>query len=249
MNKILVFGDIHGRTFWKEPSEKLITEVDKIIFLGDYLDSYPDEWDDKHTREDDIYNFLEIIHFKTKHKDKVILLLGNHDYHYISSLFNKECGGCRMDRENKNTIAQIFEEFKDYFQLAYEENINGKRIFFTHAGIMKSWYERNKDVIGELTANNINNLLNSNKGIKALAEVSYYRGGYYSTGSILWSDIRERFGPDSINEDELIDGIDLQVFGHTRLNNSPITCSAFACVDCKKPFVIDDNGKIKKLTQ
>ena len=78
MNKLLVFGDIHGRLFWKEPANKLIDEIDKIIFLGDYLDSYPDEWDDNHTRQDDINNFLEIIDFKTKYNDKVILLLGNH---------------------------------------------------------------------------------------------------------------------------------------------------------------------------
>ena len=171
------------------------------------------------------------------------------DCHYFNITFYKECGGCRIDSYNKNTISQIFDEFKDYFKLAHEEIVNGKKILFTHAGIMKSWYETNKDIIGELTVDNINNLLNSKKGVKTLTDVSYYRGGYDLAGSVVWSDVRERFGPDSINEDELIDGIDLQVFGHTRLNNSPIICSAFACVDCKKPFVIDDNGKIKELTQ
>ena len=40
--RILVIPDVHGRTFWKEPVCKLIESVDKVIFLGDYLDPYGD---------------------------------------------------------------------------------------------------------------------------------------------------------------------------------------------------------------
>ena len=43
MNKILVISDIHGRLFWKEAVEKYKDEVDRIIFLGDYLDRYENE--------------------------------------------------------------------------------------------------------------------------------------------------------------------------------------------------------------
>ena len=42
--KILVVPDIHGETFWKGPVLKYIEQVDKIIFLGDYLDPYRDRW-------------------------------------------------------------------------------------------------------------------------------------------------------------------------------------------------------------
>ena len=69
--KILIVPDTHGRDFWKVPN---IEEYDKIIFLGDYLDHYPDE----STHEHDIENFKDIIEFKKKYPDKVILLLGNH---------------------------------------------------------------------------------------------------------------------------------------------------------------------------
>ena len=41
--KILVVPDIHGESFWKEPILKYIEQVDRIIFLGDYLDPYPEE--------------------------------------------------------------------------------------------------------------------------------------------------------------------------------------------------------------
>ena len=246
MNKILVFGDIHGRVFWKKPAYKYVDEVDKVIFIGDYLDSYPDEWDDSHTRQDDIDNFLEIIDFKTKYPDKVVLLIGNHDEHYRSHIFNKECGGCRKDGRNANTIKQIFDEYGDYFKLAHEEVINGKKILFTHAGVMKSWYERNKGAIGELTADNLNKLQETKKGEETLCEVSFYRGGFDAAGSMLWSDVRERFGInlENVLEEEFVDEYDLQVFGHTRLRNEPIICSRWACIDCSKPFMIDDKGTI-----
>lgn len=244
--EILIFGDIHGRTFWKKPLEKRIDSADKVIFLGDYLDSYPDEWDDSHTRQDDIDNFLEIIDFKTKYPDKVVLLIGNHDEAYRNYIFDKECGGCRKDGRNANTIKQIFDEYGDYFKLAHEEVINGKKILFTHAGVMKSWYERNKDTIGELTADNLNKLQETKKGEEALCEVSYYRGGMDSAGSILWSDVRERFGDGFLRtrDDEDIDEYDFQIFGHTRLNGHAIITDKWACVDCSVPYTIDDNGTL-----
>ena len=68
---IVIVPDVHGRDFWKKV---LNTEADKIIFLGDYLDHYPDE----STNEHDIENFKEIIQFKKDNSDKVTLLLGNH---------------------------------------------------------------------------------------------------------------------------------------------------------------------------
>ena len=77
--KLILIPDVHGRTFWKEPVRKHIDDYDKVVFLGDYLDSYPDEWKDvEHTREDDINNMLEIIDLKAKYKEKVVLLKGNH---------------------------------------------------------------------------------------------------------------------------------------------------------------------------
>ena len=39
--KVLVIPDVHGETFWKGPVYRYIDLVDKIVFLGDYLDSYP----------------------------------------------------------------------------------------------------------------------------------------------------------------------------------------------------------------
>ena len=39
--KILIIPDVHGRRFWRDAIES--DDYDKVIFLGDYLDPYPDE--------------------------------------------------------------------------------------------------------------------------------------------------------------------------------------------------------------
>ena len=44
--RILVLPDVHGRLFWKEPVQKYIDVVDRVVFLGDYLDPYGDEGGD-----------------------------------------------------------------------------------------------------------------------------------------------------------------------------------------------------------
>ena len=43
MAKILCISDIHGRKFWRQTVADNIDKVDKIIFLGDYLDPYQNE--------------------------------------------------------------------------------------------------------------------------------------------------------------------------------------------------------------
>ena len=70
--KILVLGDIHGRTIWKDIFEK--EDPDKVIFLGDYLHSR-----ENISREDQIENLKLILDLKDAHSENVILCRGNHD--------------------------------------------------------------------------------------------------------------------------------------------------------------------------
>ena len=77
MKQWLIIPDIHGRTFWKDAVSQYEDKVEKIIFLGDYLDPYLDEGI---TRKDAIRNFEEIIDYKINNSDKVVLLLGNHKF-------------------------------------------------------------------------------------------------------------------------------------------------------------------------
>lgn len=97
MSKVLIIPDVHGRPFWRKAKEK-INSVDKVVFLGDYLDPYGYEGI---TRENAIEEFKEIIQFKVDNPDKVILLLGNHDCAYCYDFDVRE-----GDRES--TYYQIF---------------------------------------------------------------------------------------------------------------------------------------------
>lgn len=125
--KIAVVPDIHGRTSWKELYADIIDDVEYIVFLGDYVDSF-------YETDDIIYNNLkDIINFKEENDEKVILLLGNHDVQYIYNKFF--CSGYRTSMSN--SLNKIFNNnihlFEYYFSF--------QNLLFTHAGVTKEWLE------------------------------------------------------------------------------------------------------------
>jgi hypothetical protein len=134
--------------------------------------------------------------------------------------------------------------------LAYEEEINGRKYLFTHAGLMNSWIERNKKIIGEPTVENLNRLVDFPGGISVLSDISSYRTWFgEKSGSLLWSDILEKIDvdiskEDSImpNEDSIVDGYDFQIFGHTMMAKKPIMNENWACIDFKTAFILDNNN-------
>lgn len=102
MSKILIVSDVHGRKFWHKAKE-MINNVDKVVFLGDYLDPYSYEGV---SRLDAIKEFREIIKFKEDNPDKVILLLGNHDCAYCFDFGSAS----RYDYSNESIIKKLFGE-------------------------------------------------------------------------------------------------------------------------------------------
>ena len=110
---MIIIPDIHGRNFWKEAVTG--REEDIIVFLGDYLDPYPHDFPDK--TADEIWeqtwnNFNDIIEFKKKHPSNVVLLLGNHDLHYI---YPKMDDSSRYDYERASQIKEKFNEKSQNF--------------------------------------------------------------------------------------------------------------------------------------
>lgn len=251
MKQWLIIPDIHGRQFWKNAVSQYEDKVEKIIFLGDYLDPYPDEGI---TRKDAIRNFEEIIDYKTNNKDKVVLLLGNHDLHYWSKEFHTRS---RYDSSNAYHIIEDFKTHRSLFELAHEEIIGNKKYLFSHAGLMNSWVERNKKVIGEITPDSLTRLLYSANGIRALTDVSSYRTWFgEDSGSIVWSDVREKIDlDDSIeyniipNDDSIVKEYDYQIFGHTQQSKNPMITNKWACLDCRKAFILDENGVLTQVTE
>lgn len=233
--KILIVPDVHGRDFWKSPCYEHIEDFDKIIFLGDYLDHYPEE----STYEHDIETLKSIISLKKLYEDKVILLIGNHDCPYIwPDTYGKALGSywCRHDKMNHSKIHIIFRDNIDLFQIAWEcQNDKYGKVLFTHAGVTSEW----KNICG-LNADEINNFfLKESSGevpnVVGLSAVSIYRGGGNTSGSPVWADVREHLS--DTDQDEVF-----QIFGHTYARKEIIT-EKFAMLDTGKScWVLDENG-------
>lgn len=124
--KYKIIGDIHGRTCWKE----LVNPEDMNIFLGDYFDPYDDI-----SFDDLINNFLDIIDFKRKYPDNVILLYGNHDSSILKEI-NEACSR-QLPFNDAMQVRELFEEFEDLF---YGVCYTFDKYVCTHAGITENWY-------------------------------------------------------------------------------------------------------------
>jgi hypothetical protein len=234
---ILIIPDVHGRGFWREPCSN-IDKFDKVIFLGDYLDPYPNEGITPLIARD---NLKEIIEFVNTHKDKCVCLYGNHDLHYTHPSYDAKARSTRYDFNGAKQNCELLKQLP--LQIAYEYD----NFLFTHAGVNIKWYDNNKSIIGELSAHNLNKLIDSEEGIELLAQIGRRRGGMYLTGSCVWNDVVDMVGKPWSNY--------IQVFGHTQLahwvstktnlkaqfpNNEP-----FYCLDCRKAFTLQEHNIVE----
>lgn len=236
MIKTLSIGDIHGRTNWKvithgsymeykmwddaiAAGADAITEVwsdmpfmkyDKIIFVGDYVDSFT---------SNDVtikHNLIEIINFKKRMGDKVVLLLGNHDVQYI--VVNQICSGHRS--QMRPDLSIIFGEELHLFTMAYQLEAEGKTYLWTHAGVTSGWlrelekdlnnprhrfYDIVRDRNPETIADKINLAWEMRLGV--LYNVDHHSGGWQTWAGPLW--VR----PHVLNE-RYLENV-TQIVGHT----------------------------------
>ena len=252
--KVLVVPDVHGRTFWKESVKKYLGAVDRVVFLGDYLDSYPDE---DRLAEDIFENMMEIVELKQANMEKVVLLKGNHDQHYASERFKELAGGTRMDYQNWNKYHQAFTEHRDLFQIAHLEQIGGIPYVFSHAGLTLYWLKKVNDNVWNMFDNKISvgdikiieriNLLDDDgKGQDMLAVIGSSRSWFgEKTGSVLWADIEEHTIPHAPKAYGL--NKVFQVFGHTKLKKGydKIEFDNLVMIDSQQCFMIDESIKEK----
>lgn len=124
--KYNLIGDIHGRTTWQH----LVREDAINIFLGDYLDPYADEGFSP--GEEEYANLQSIIRYKQQHPETV-LLLGNHDLHYLWHEHYSRHNAAYAER-----FAELLRQHLHFFQAAYAI---GDRILVTHAGVTRPWCE------------------------------------------------------------------------------------------------------------
>ena len=126
--KTVFIGDIHGRDIWKQIVEAE-ADADKIVFVGDYFDSF----DVPGVVQ--LQNFLDIIEFKKNTDKEVVLLFGNHDYHYMPGFTGMGYSGYQgaLAFQFRDAIDQNLE----HLQMAHlHENI-----LCSHAGVSVEWLE------------------------------------------------------------------------------------------------------------
>ena len=126
--KTCVISDVHGRDQWKQIVAQE-SDADRFIFLGDYFDSFDI------SGLIQMANFKEIVEFKETSGKEVIMLIGNHDYHYFPEIEESSTSGYQY--RMAPAIKQLIDENREYLQVAYRID----EFVFTHAGISSEWLD------------------------------------------------------------------------------------------------------------
>ena len=197
--RIIALGDTHGRTDWKLVAAQ--RNFDKFVFIGDYFDSHEDISPERQQE-----NFKEIITFKKDNMDKVVLLFGNHDYHYLRT--NNDIYSGYQFSEKRN-IQELLHPAIDegLLQMCFF----WQKMLFCHAGVTRSWC-LNNFIEEENIEKAINDLFIQNPNAFG------FKGGITSDPSgddIYQSPVWVR--PNSLLKDK-IEGY-IQVVGHTMQDN------------------------------
>ena len=135
-----IIPDVHQTIHFMKMVETNINHLDKLVFLGDYVDHwYSNLW--WHICEHNPINIInKIIDYKQKYPKKIELLLGNHCLSYLSqNPISKKVSG--HQHEHDSEIAQAYLNNISLFKIAVE--YNGWVI--SHAGFSKTWVTSQKE--------------------------------------------------------------------------------------------------------
>ena len=252
----LVIPDTHGRKFWRKAVANNIGQVDKVIFLGDYFDPYPEEivanpdlmdCKDFYDAQGLLNAFNDIIELKKNEPDKYILLTGNHSDSYIWSKFH---AASRTDYRHWEKYHKVFSENLNLFNLVYIQD----NCIFSHAGISEGWANRVWEKL-EFPEDELSSVMEiavlfrdtpltefNKEYISVISDIGYTRGGNFPYGSCEWADIMEHIDHYQSEVQEKIvplgDNEIYQVFGHTQLKK-PLITDKWACLDCRQGFIFD----------
>jgi predicted phosphodiesterase len=209
--KQVVIPDVHGLQLWKRIVENH-KDADRIIFLGDYMDSFTI------SGLEQVKNLREIIAFKEQCESnnrwkfigaevdkspEVILLIGNHDHHYFPWIGYTGTSGYQPTMSK--TFEYEFETYQKMFQMAF---IDENELVLSHAGITESFLYLNG--IGNTSIYSIVDVIND-MFIHKPKIFTFYPGDKSGNGNhIFQSPIWVR--PESLYKDGIKQ---IQIVGHT----------------------------------
>ena len=256
---LIIFPDIHGRDFWRPVVGKYKDNTEYgFIFLGDYVDPYPDI--DGISEDESFYNLNELSTAVLDHP-RTVMLLGNHDWHYMPWMRGE--GGCRRSRKYFDSLSEFFYRNFDRFDIACSHTISdGRRYLFTHAGVDSMWARQlaasiyaDSNFLRFYDAAELNSLKTASDVRRSMLwRISAVRGGGDRYASCLWSGLGDmiydstQLRIDTATHPEFA-AVPYQVFGHS-YSSRPMITDRFAMLDCKKPFLLDClTGSIAEMTE
>jgi predicted phosphodiesterase len=206
--KTVILGDTHGLNLWKQIIE-LHKDAQRVIFMGDYFDSF------YISGVEQLYNFNEIIRFKEETDKEVVMLIGNHDHHYLD--VGETYSGYKA--AHKWDFYDALTKNMHHLQIAYKLD----DILFTHAGVSPVWmndtfYRQarqswSKDTIVE----DLNELYKTKPTLFNFSHLGWDPSGDSVEQGPLW--IRPRSLMKSNKGDDGLKKRFRQVVGHTQVNN------------------------------
>lgn len=228
--KTIIIGDTHGRSTWKDIVAQ--EQADRVIFIGDYFDSFDIESAEQQ------FNFKEIIEYKEKSECEVILLIGNHDFHYYPG--GETYSGYQYGAAP--AIRQLLEENKHHLQMCYQLD----NILCSHAGIGHNWLVEQEKYESGSIADFVNDIWNYKPNRFMFYGFDPY--GDNKTQTPIW--IR----PMSLlsgNKETFLKTDYIQIAGHTQVRKIDIegkaTGGRYYFIDAidERQYLIYDDGEFK----
>jgi hypothetical protein len=218
-------------------------KADRVIFVGDYFDSFDIP------ALDQMYNFNEIISYKNSGQSEVILLIGNHDYHYYPEVGHQGISGYQYGAAT--AINKIIMDNRVHLQMSYKMG----DFLFSHAGVSSVFMDKAFGTTGwtvDTMADDLNELftyqpLKFNFGTYCDADRILDPYGDNVQQSPIWIRPRSLM---SANYDTLRKKV-IQVFGHTQIKKIDTKGGATGgryydidCLDTSGEYMIINDGEI-----
>lgn len=233
--KTVILGDIHGTNYWQTIIN--FEKPDRVVFVGDYFDSF------NIPPQKEIENFKDILEYKKSGLAEVILLVGNHDHHYLKSVGPSGTSGYKF--EIAFQAGELLEQAD--LKMAYQF----KNILVTHAGLSHVFMRKhfpNYDV--ESVADNLNELFHHKPLVFQFNTQALDPYGDDIYQSPIW--IRPRSLMRANRNTELKETY-IQVFGHTQVEKVDTaghrTGGRYYCIDSLSTsgeymYIEDDSNSI-----
>ena len=204
--KTIIIGDIHGRNIWKDIVSK--ESYDRVIFVGDYFDSF------NIPGIDQIHNFKEICQFVRDSDKEVILLVGNHELHYMH--IGQQYRGFQATLQFD--ISSIIYQNLDLLTMIYQFD----NVIASHAGVSPIWMDDNfgKDWSYDNMTDRINDLFKFRPRSFRFSGFDPY--GDDLTQSPVWIRPSSLLKSNTRNKSLIKDHF-IQVFGHTSMSQEQIS--------------------------